>query len=220
MLLHDTGALTDEQKKRMYRDIHDDSRWLITLVENLLSITRIDNGTLELTEQPELVGEVIREAMQHVDRRAAERTIEVKLEDELLMAKMDARLIMQVVINLVNNAVNYTPEQGKITVAARRTTEKGEPRVLVSVTDEGPGISEETRKHVFDMFYNGSTDPEKDERPGDFRRGMGLGLALCRSIVEVHGGTMQVRTVDPHGSEFWFTLPAVEADDVVNASQR
>ena len=220
MLLHDNGALSDEQKQRMYRDIHDDSRWLITLVENLLSITRIDNGTLELTEQPELVGEVIREALQHVDRRATERAIEVHLEDELLMAKMDARLIMQVVINLVNNAVNYTPEQGKITVAARRTTEKGEPRVLVSVTDEGPGISEETRKHVFDMFYNGSTDPERDERPGDFRRGMGLGLALCRSIVEVHGGTMQVRTVDPHGSEFWFTLPAVEADDVVNASQR
>ena len=112
MLLHDRGALSAQQKEHLYRDIHDDACWLVTLVENLLSITRIDNGTLQLAEQPELVADVVREALQHVDRRAGRRRVDVELEDELLMADMDARLIVQVIINLVNNAVSYTPADG------------------------------------------------------------------------------------------------------------
>ena len=87
----------------------------------------------------------------------------------------------------------------------------------IAVADEGPGISEEDRKHIFDMFYNGSTG-RRGGKSGDFKRGMGLGLALCRSIVEVHGGTLDVRNVNPHGSEFSFTLAAVEAGDVVARS--
>lgn len=217
MLLHDRGALSAQQKEHLYRDIHDDACWLVTLVENLLSITRIDNGTLQLAEQPELVADVVREALQHVDRRAGRRRVDVELEDELLMADMDARLIVQVIINLVNNAVSYTPADGRIVVSARRVVEHDRPRVRIAVADEGPGISEEDRKHIFDMFYNGSTG-RRGGKSGDFKRGMGLGLSLCRSIVEVHGGTLDVRNVNPHGSEFSFTLAAVEAGDVVARS--
>ena len=83
----------------MYRDIHDDARWLVTLVENLLSITRIDNGTMQIAQQPELVSEVVHEALLHVDRRASARRVDVLIEDDLLMAVMDARLIVQVIIN-------------------------------------------------------------------------------------------------------------------------
>ncbi len=217
MLLHDDGTLSQERKRSMYRDIHDDAFWLITLVENLLSITRIDNGTMQLALQPELVGDIVREALQHVDRRAKERRVEVVLDDELLMANMDARLIIQVVINLVNNAVCYTPPEGIIRITAERARAGGKPVVRVAVADEGPGISPEDRNHVFDMFYNGSTG-KPGGKSGDFKRGMGLGLPLCRSIVEVHGGTIDVRNVAPHGSEFSFTLPAVEAGDVVGES--
>ena len=217
MLLHDRGALSAQQKEHLYRDIHDDACWLVTLVENLLSITRIDNGTLQLAEQPELVADVVREALQHVDRRAGRRRVDVELEDELLMADMDARLVVQVIINLVNNAVSYTPADGRIVVSARRVVEHDRPRVRIAVADEGPGISEEDRKHIFDMFYNGSTG-RRGGKSGDFKRGMGLGLSLCRSIVEVHGGTLDVRNVNPHGSEFSFTLAAVEAGDVVARS--
>ena len=99
----------------------------------------------------------MREALQHVDRRAGRRRVDVELEDELLMADMDARLIVQVIINLVNNAVSYTPADGRIVVSARRVVEHDRPRVRIAVADEGPGISEEDRKHIFDMFYNGST---------------------------------------------------------------
>lgn len=217
MLLHDEDALTAQQKRRLLRDIHDDARWLVTLVENLLSITRIDNGTMQLAVQPELVGDVVQEALRHVDRRIADRCVRVDLEDELLMAEMDARLIVQVVINLVNNAIAYAPEGSCIAVIARRAVEDGLPRVRIAVSDEGPGIPDEDRKHIFDMFYNGSTG-KPGGKSGDFKRGMGLGLSLCRSIVEVHGGTLQVRNRRPCGSEFWFTLPAVDAEDVVARS--
>lgn len=197
----------------MYRDIRDDARWLIALVENLLSITRIDNGTMRMSFQPELVGDIVHEALQHADRRIEDRQVDVELEDELLMIDADARLIVQVVVNLVNNAVSYTPAAGRIRVTARR---EGSLRefVRIAVADEGPGVSEEDKSHLFDMFYNGSTG-EGGGKSGDFKRGMGLGLSLCRSIVEVHGGRIGVRDALPQGSEFWFTLPAVEVKDVV-----
>lgn len=219
MLLHSEDVLDPELRRRMYRDIHDDARWLIALVENLLSITRIDNGTMQLAVQPELVGDIVHEALQHVDRRAEARRVDVGLEDELLMVNVDARLIVQVVINLVNNAIAYTPAEGRIRVTALRTGTPGAPLVRIAVADEGPGVSEEDRGHLFDMFYNGSTG-KPGGKSGDFKRGMGLGLSLCRSIVEVHGGSIGVRNVAPHGSEFWFTLPAVEVGDVVGDSMK
>ncbi|WP_080801677.1 sensor histidine kinase [Arabiibacter massiliensis] len=219
MLLHSEEALEPDLRRRMYRDIHDDARWLITLVENLLSITRIDNGTMQLAVQPELVADIVHEALQHVDRRAATRQVVVELEDELLMVNVDARLIVQVVINLVNNAIAYTPSEGRIGVTARRAGTALDPLVRIAVTDEGPGVSEEDRGHLFDMFYNGSTG-KPGGKSGDFKRGMGLGLSLCRSIVEVHGGSIGARNVDPHGSEFWFTLPAVEVVDVVGEAMK
>ena len=220
ILLHDDGVLTQEQKEGMYRDIHDDARWLVTLVENLLSITRIDNGTMQIAQQPELVSEVVHEALLHVDRRASARRVDVLIEDDLLMAVMDARLIVQVIINLVNNAVSYTPVEGRITVSAREERlGGGGSRVRIAVADEGPGISEEDREHIFDLFYNGSTG-KPSGKSGDFKRGMGLGLSLCRSIVEVHGGTLEVRNAPPHGCVFSFTLPAVDANALMSEARR
>ena len=94
MLLMDGEGMERAQRERLYRDIHDDAQWLIALVENLLSITRIDNGTVEINRQPELVADVVREALAHIDRRAGEGRVQVDVADELLMADMDARLIM------------------------------------------------------------------------------------------------------------------------------
>lgn len=101
-------ALTEEKKQEIYASIYDDSMWLVDLTENLLSITRIENGTMHLQMNAELIDDVLREAIAHVDRQAARHHIRVNLEDDLLMAKMDARLIVQVIINIVNNAIKYT----------------------------------------------------------------------------------------------------------------
>ncbi len=200
LLMRNADTLAEEKRKKLYGAIYDDAQWLIQLVENLLSITRIENGSMQLSLQAELLDEVIHEALQHLDRHATEHHIKVKLEDELLMANMDARLIVQVLVNLVNNAITYTPAGSYICIMAKRL---GNAAVLI-VSDDGPGIAGEAREHLFEMFYTA---------PGaraDGHRGLGLGLALCRSIVEAHGGSIRVCGHEPHGTEFHITLEAAE----------
>ena len=104
----------EETKRQLYTDIYEDSMWLINLVENLLSITRFVEGRLNLNITEDLVEDVISEALQHVNKKNAEHHITVKTEEELILAKMDSRLIVQVIINIVNNAIEYTPKGSNI----------------------------------------------------------------------------------------------------------
>ena len=120
----------------------------------------------------------------------------------MLLALMDARLIIQVIINIVDNAVKYTPEGSHITVSSQ----KRGSFVEISIADDGGGISDEAKKKVFDMFYRA------DSSVADSRRGMGLGLALCKSIVTAHGGAITVGDNKPHGTIFKFTLRAEEVN--------
>ena len=197
-----TGQMSEQQKDELLRSIRDDSEWLIGLVENLLSITRIE-GEERLTElEPELIGEVITDALTHIDRNAAKHSITTAIDDDFLMAYMEPRLIEQVITNLVNNAVKYTPEGSHICVSAHH----GENCVLVSVADDGPGISDESKNKIFELFYT-------ENKSGDSRRGLGLGLALCKSIVAAHGGTIGVSDAQPHGAVFTFSLPEVKNDE-------
>ncbi|MEK5028546.1 sensor histidine kinase KdpD [Paenibacillus sp. FSL M7-1046] len=200
ILIGNSKVLSEEQKKGLYTDIYDDSMWLINLVENLLSITRIDNGSLNLNMQGELLEEVIAEALLHIHRSSIDHMISTVLDEELLMAKMDSRLIIQVLINIVDNAIKYTGTGSHITVSARRDKEM----VSVEISDDGPGIPEEAKAKLFDMFYTA------DNIRGDGRRGLGLGLSLCKSIVTAHGGTISVKDNVPQGTVFRFTLQAVE----------
>lgn len=202
ILMESAERLSDPQKTELYASIYDDSMWLINLVENLLSITRIDNGALNLNLQPELLDEVITEALNHINRKSVEHKIETRLDDEFLMAKMDSRLIVQVLINIVDNAIQYTPPGSRIVISARRKKQM----VLVEVADDGPGIPDEAKGKLFEMFYTA------DNARGDGRRGLGLGLALCKSIVSAHGGTIYVRDNLPHGTVFCFTLRAQEVN--------
>ena len=200
-ILMENGAVLDGQKKQaLYTSIYDDAMWLINLVENLLSITRMENGSMKLHIQPELLEEVFAEALSHLDRNAEKHHIERRLGEDLLMADMDARLIVQVVTNIVKNAINYTPEGSHILVSAERRGRL----VQVKISDDGPGIPEEARAKLFDMFYTANN------ARGDGRRGLGLGLSLCRSIVTAHGGTIAALDNPPHGTVFCFTLHASE----------
>ncbi|MEG1847713.1 MAG: sensor histidine kinase KdpD [Lachnospiraceae bacterium] len=200
ILLASADAIDDAKKQQLYTDIYDDSLWLITLVENLLSVTRIEDGTMNLRMNPELIDEVITEALLHINRKSIEHTIVVEQSNEFIMANMDARLIVQVIINMVDNAIKYTPEHSKITIRV----EKAETMVIVEIADNGGGIPEEAKAKIFDMFYTLTS------KIADSRRSLGLGLALCKSIITAHGGEISVLDNQPHGTIFRFTLPAKE----------
>lgn len=200
ILMGNSSVLDEEKKRRLYASIYDDALWLMNLVENLLSVTRMENGGMRLRTQAELLEEVFQEALDHLDRQAAAHQISVSLPEELLMADMDARLIVQVVINLVNNAVKYTPAGSHIVLSAQAQGEM----VLVSVSDDGPGIPDAAKEKLFDMFFTLGNDR------GDGRRGLGLGLSLCKSIISAHGGSIFIRDNVPTGACFCFTLHASE----------
>ena len=199
-LLSNGEKFDAETKKQLYSDIYDDSMWLINLVENLLSITKIEEGRLNIRLSAELLDEVIAEALQHVNRKISEHHISFQPSEDFLLVKVDARLIMQVVINLVDNAIKYTGKGSEIVI----TTRKQKNRAVVRIADNGPGIPDEMKPLVFDMFYSGA------KSIADSRRSMGLGLSLCKSIVTAHGGELQLSDNVPHGAVFTFTLPIEE----------
>ncbi len=192
--------LPPEKRRQLYTYIYDDAEWLINLVENLLSVTRIEDGTIVLDTEPELVDEVIAEALKHISRQGTEHTISYNRSDEILLANVDTHLIMQVIINIVDNAIKYTPKGSKIEIRA----EKKHDFIEVSVADNGPGIPKDAKEKIFDMFYTAKTVSS------DSRRGLGLGLALCKSIINAHGGKIWADENEPSGVIFRFTLPAKE----------
>lgn len=199
-LLSNGESFDTDTKKQLYTDIYDDSMWLIGLVENLLAVTRIEEGRLNLNISQNLIDDVITEALHHINRKSVEHHITVENEDELLLAKMDAKLIVQVIINLVDNAIKYTPQNSHIEIR----TEKHGDKAIVSVADDGEGIPDEMKSRVFDMFYSGAN------KIADSRRSLGLGLSLCKSIINAHGGEIKVLDNQPHGTVFTFTLPIGE----------
>ena len=203
-LLHSYDVLDEQTRKQIFTDIYDDAQWLTGLVENLLSITKIVDGSVKLHLSDQVVDDIISEALRHIDRRAAEHHSAVDCGDVLLLARMDAGLIMQVLINLVNNAIKDTPPGSNIVLSAARRGDM----VEVRVADDGPGVGPEAKSKIFDMFYTANNDR------GDGRRGLGLGLSLCRSIVTAHGGTISVEDNAPHGAVFMFTLHSAEVNPI------
>lgn len=187
---------------QLFTDIYDDSIWLINLVENLLSVTRLEEGQIKLHLNTELLEDIINEALQHLSRKAATHSIQVVLDDDLMLVKADAKLVVQLLINLVDNAVKYTQDDSKIIISARRDLNM----ILIQVADNGPGIPDEKKERVFDMFYSGAN------QAADSRRSLGLGLSLCKSIAAAHGGKIWITDYKPRGTCFHFTLPAGEVE--------
>ncbi len=201
-LLTNEKHFDENERQQLYKDIYDDSLWLIDIVENLLSITKIENGKMDINISPQLVEEIIDEAMSFLNRNKGEHNISVKYSEDMILANADPRLIIQVVINIVGNAVKYTPNNTDITIYA----EKRSDEVCISVADMGNGIPDENKERIFEMFFS------ENKNAADSKRSLGLGLALCRTIIEAHGGKIWVEDNIPKGSVFKFTLPVGEVN--------
>ena len=198
-LIEHADAFTLDERTSIYSDIYEDSIWLIELVENLLTITRLEE-CVALQPMAEVVADVLTTAVNTAKRHKSDHPIVLECDSECLVALMDVPLILQVLNNLIANAVKHTPPQTMITI---RDWREGN-HVMVCVADKGPGIPDEEKSKIFDLFYTGK------EEKADNSRSLGLGLNLCKSILEAHGQTIRAEDNHPHGSVFIFSLPLVE----------
>lgn len=201
MLLGKTEVGDD--RYQLIEGIYQDADWLYRLVENILSLTRLQDGNLMLNKVPEAVEEVIDGALQRLHRSAPQYDIAVSIPDEFLLVPMDAKLIGQVLLNLLENAVKHTKDYDGISIRVEKDNTAG--KLVFYVTDNGEGIAETDLPNIFQMFYTSK------ERHVDAKMGIGLGLAICDAIVNAHGGEIKAGNREGcSGAEFTFTLPLLE----------
>lgn len=188
--------LNTEEQKELVENIYNDSNWLLNMVENLLTITRIRGDNLKITTNSESVEEVISEALQKLHKRHPDTTIQVAFPDDFIMLPMDAILIEQVTINLLENAIVHSDTSKPIELLV----ENHPTEVSFTVRDYGKGLSKEMLDHLFDgISYTPS-------QTSDAHKGMGIGLSICKTIITAHRGTL-IGQNHAHGAEFIFTLP-------------
>lgn len=199
-LIYNSKLMEEETKLHIYKDIHEDSIWLISLVENLLSITRLEEGKTHFNFSTQIIEDVVIEALQHIRRKEIKHEIILIPSKNIITAKMDAKLIIQVIVNLIENAIKYTPVDSKIYIEM----EEDEEMAYIHIKDNGLGIKEDEKEKIFDMFYCGN------QKIADSRRSLGLGLPLCKTIMQAHKGEITLQDNIPHGCIFTCKLKKEE----------
>lgn len=197
LLADNFDTLTYEEKKKLANDMSEEILWLINLVENILNMTRINDSKLLLHKEDEVIDDVVSEAVSHTARLLKNRNFKVILPDEILMIPMDGKLIVQVLINLIENAARHTSTDSEIVL---KVFEKNS-FLYVEVSDTGEGLSKSVRDHLFEKFVT------VEKAVIDGKKGIGLGLSICKAIVEAHGGSIMAEPNLPTGTKFVFTLP-------------
>ena len=196
------GDLIDAvTRNKLLSGIKEDSQWLIRMVENLLSVTRINEGTMNVTKSPEAVEEIVAESVSRIRSRLPDHEITVRVPDELLVVPMDGTLIEQVLINLIDNAIKHSGDGTKIHVDVKKDHDKA----VFEVSDNGDGIPEQDIPYIFDGISS------QGNRSSDSSRGTGIGLSICMSIIKAHNGTMEAENLEEGGALFRFTLPIEES---------
>jgi two-component system sensor histidine kinase KdpD len=193
-VLDDDGRLDADTRRDLLESVREEAERLSRLVANLLEMTRLQSGALRLRTEWHQVEEVVGAALRRVRRRLGQRSVTTRLLPDLPAAPMDDVLIEQVLVNLLDNAIKYTPPGSPIAIIATATEEA----VTVEVADRGPGLPPGEEGRIFEKFYR---------LPSDSGRGAGLGLAICKGIVEAHGGRIWAQNLPGGGVAFLFTLP-------------
>lgn len=207
-LLYDWEQLNNDSRSELLKSIHQDASWLTQLIENLLSLAKVEVSSFILNTESELVDDIVAGALSKLRSRSTEHLLKVELPEEPLFIPVDVGLVQQVLINLIDNALRYTPKKTTIIVkVVRYRNQKVEFRVI----DDGPGIPPEYREKIFERFFTLKNDEDQ-------RRGLGLGLSICKSIVEMHDGTIQLIQPKTGGTIFAFTLPALSPSEVMHGN--
>ena len=189
------AALSDQEKLDLVSSINEDSHWLLNMVENLLSITRIQGDTGKVRKEDELVEEVVAEAITRIKKRIPDIEIHVTAPDNILIIPMDPLLIEQVLMNLIENAFVHSETNRPVELQISEESDT----ITFHVIDYGKGIDEQTIPLILKGEYH-------VPKTSDTHRGMGIGLSICNTIVQAHGGQISAHN-HAHGAEFLFTLP-------------
>ena len=200
-VLLDSPELPEDKRRELLGGIRDDSEWLIGMVENLLSITRVGGEGAQIQKMPEAVEEVVADAVRKFRKLYPELPVETEVPEEVLFVPMDAVLICQVLTNLLENAALHGRTTSRITV---RVT-SGAGRAKFVVEDDGGGIDVEALPLLFEDKPAGAAPVDSKGR-----HNMGIGLTVCRTIVKAHGGDMSAANRPGGGAVFWFELPLTE----------
>lgn len=203
-ILDNANELTEEQKIKMLTGIKEDSQWLISMVENLLSITRIDSGKVKLIKTPTVLEELIDAVIVKFRKRYPDQKVELDIPAELVLIPMDAILIEQVLMNLLENAVQHA---GDITRLSLKVIVIG-GKAIFEISDDGCGISKELINNIFKgtLYTDGGTGDNQ-------KRNAGIGLSVCATIIKAHGGNITAENGKNGGSIFRFDLEIEEGED-------
>ena len=196
--LENGEELSEKERNALVSGIHEDAHWLLNMVENLLTVTRIDADTASVVKTEEPVEEVVAEAVTRLKQRLPDISVKARVPDEFYLIPMDATLIEQVIINLLENAVVHSDSR----LPTVLTISQSDLFTTFEVKDFGRGIDETRIDSLFLGTYSSGDS-------SDIHKGMGIGLSICRTIVEAHGGEITARNHE-HGAVFTFTLPNSE----------
>jgi two-component system sensor histidine kinase KdpD len=185
------------QTRPLLKSLAEESQRLTRLVDNLLDMARLDSGSVLLNRQWQVLEELVGVSLAQLEQDAKGRTLRVDIPADLPLLFVDGDLMSQVLVNLVENAIRYTPPTATIEIIAFF----GRGRVTIRVVDNGPGLPPGSEARIFEKFVRGTT------ATADGRRGVGLGLAICSSIILAHGGEIRAGNRPGGGAEFTITLP-------------
>lgn len=203
-ILENYGKLREGQQLKLLREMREDAQWLIRMVENLLSVTRIDSRKVEVIKTPTVLEELIDTVMVRFQKMYPEQRVQVEIPEEFISIPMDPVLIEQVLINILENAVFHAEGMTELNL---RVSVRGKQAVF-EVEDNGCGISRERLDKIFTGFF------EKKGLPSDGRKSnMGIGLSVCAAIIQAHGGNIEAGNREGGGAVFRFFLEREVTDD-------
>jgi len=196
-LLDNYNEFSDEQSKKILAGIKEDSQWLNGMVENLLSITRLDGANVNIIKTDTVLDELIDSILVKFAKRYPEQKVNIDIPEDFVVIPMDPLLIEQVAINILENAVQHAKGMTKLSLTVFTNSNKA----VFEIMDNGCGIPDEKIEHIFTGYYS------KDNVPSDGnRKNAGIGLSVCASIIKAHGGEIRAESLKGRGCVFRFAL--------------
>jgi two-component system sensor histidine kinase KdpD len=206
-LMEEEDTLRAEDKRELTRAIYDEALRMSSLANNILDMARLDAGAIELNKQWYPLEEMIGTVLTRLQKRLEGRRVTVKLPPGIPMIYVDTVMIEQVLINLLENVLRYNPERSPVAITAEVSAFAAE----ISVADQGPGIPKGLENQLFEKFYRVRNEAAQS--------GVGLGLAICRAIIEAHGGRIQAQNQPTGGAIFSFVIPLDHAPPMLGPEE-